>query len=269
MSVLINYERLGLSEDQKKQQNLKKASTLYDKLLVAASYGDLVLVRQFARAGVNINSNFKQRSTPLYYAACNGHLQVVQFLVEQGADVNQGARGHLDNSPLNIAVAHGHYDVSEYLIRMGADVNYTGLFALQNSLETALWHVKFCSVEKSERLITLLIDNGAKFSNQKITPYAKLDEVKADILAWTPPLSQKDSDEKVAMVERTLQPIIQKFEVLTQEIFPRKLSIFCQNLEESVSESSDEDSFVIVEEDASDDEYILVDSLGLESFRIR
>ena len=52
---------------------------------------------------MSIDAASGNRTTPLWEAASNGHIRIVQFLVEKGADVNAfDARG---NTPLYIALS--------------------------------------------------------------------------------------------------------------------------------------------------------------------
>jgi ankyrin repeat protein len=50
-------------------------------------------------------------------AALEGHLAIVQYLVQQGADINQGLRGF---TALAIATRAGHIAVARYLREQGA-----------------------------------------------------------------------------------------------------------------------------------------------------
>jgi len=59
--------------------------------------------------------------TPIHYAAQRGHLSVVEYLVNQKADIN--ARAKDDWTPLHYAAENGHLSVVEYLVNQKADIN--------------------------------------------------------------------------------------------------------------------------------------------------
>ena len=59
-----------------------------EQLLRAAWAGDLPAVRRLLSGGVKADAKDDKNTTPLQNAASRGHLQIVQALVEAGADVN-------------------------------------------------------------------------------------------------------------------------------------------------------------------------------------
>ena len=56
--------------------------------------------------------------TPLYFAAQQGHMAVVQCLTEQGADIDKAANN--GRTPLGAALMMGHHEVAAYLRAAGA-----------------------------------------------------------------------------------------------------------------------------------------------------
>lgn len=61
-------------------------------------------------------------STPLHYASANGHLDVVTFLISNGAKVN--SRDKIGGwTPLHLAASSGHREVVRLLLKSGADLN--------------------------------------------------------------------------------------------------------------------------------------------------
>ena len=50
-----------------------------------------------------------------------GHLSVLSFLQEQGADIHKAAT--IGSTPVNVASQEGHLDVVRYLHASGVDIN--------------------------------------------------------------------------------------------------------------------------------------------------
>ena len=61
--------------------------------------------------------------TALGYASWFGHTEIVRFLVSKKAPVNAPAQNPSKVTPLHAAVAGKHVEVVEYLVKNGADVN--------------------------------------------------------------------------------------------------------------------------------------------------
>ena len=55
---------------------------------------------------------------PFQYAAEYGHLEIVKFLLENGADLNGN-----EGAALSMASCNGHLDVVKFLIEMGVDIH--------------------------------------------------------------------------------------------------------------------------------------------------
>ena len=90
-------------------------------LMIAARNNHLEVVEYLVKNGAKVNQAKENGSTPLYIAAQEGHLEVVEYLVGQGAKVDQVVQ---DNwTPLHIAAENGFQEVVEYLVKNGAKVD--------------------------------------------------------------------------------------------------------------------------------------------------
>lgn len=75
---------------------------------------------------VNCHASDGRKSTPLHLAAGYNRTQIVQRLLQHGADVQAKDKGGL--VPLHNACSYGHHEVTELLVRAGANVNATDLW---------------------------------------------------------------------------------------------------------------------------------------------
>lgn len=89
----------------------------------AANRGDIEVVRsyldQYGKAIVDTRDNIQARA--ITWAAFSGHTDVVQLLVERGADINAG--GTDDKPALTWAITGGKSDVVSYLLHAGASLD--------------------------------------------------------------------------------------------------------------------------------------------------
>lgn len=70
--------------------------------------------------GLKVDSVDFEGLTPLAYACCSGNTRIVQKLIKHGANVNAVGR---TSSPLHCAVEYSYCDIVNILIDAGADVN--------------------------------------------------------------------------------------------------------------------------------------------------
>mmetsp|Transcript_12030 Transcript_12030/g.23635 ORF Transcript_12030/g.23635 Transcript_12030/m.23635 type:complete len:357 (-) Transcript_12030:154-1224(-) len=134
------------------------------KLLVAAGWGDLKVVKEMLEQGARVEIKNIHGETAMIFSARYGHREVVRYLVEHGkarvetrdnegrmALINAAANGHLDvvkylienakanvmardwrgSTPLTYSSAHGHLDLVKYLIEEAkAKVDATNCYAV-------------------------------------------------------------------------------------------------------------------------------------------
>jgi ankyrin repeat protein len=104
-----------------KDANINAANKLGDTPLHEAVRNRCVAVVQALLAVGSIEVNARDRSnrsTPLHLAALMGHVEVVQALIQKGANIN--AKNKNDRTPLHLAAFKGHVDIVNVLLAVGS-----------------------------------------------------------------------------------------------------------------------------------------------------
>jgi ankyrin repeat protein len=118
----------------------------------AAQWGHLELVQTLLNAGADIDGKCQEEATALVRAAGNGYKEISQLLIRRGAETNESTRP--SGNALQAAAGNGHKVVVQILLEEGAEVNagnggYDG---------TAL--LAACATG-NEEVARLLLENGA------------------------------------------------------------------------------------------------------------
>jgi PTS system fructose-specific IIA component/PTS system nitrogen regulatory IIA component len=87
-------------------------------LHIAVATNTLEVIQYLVAQGADVNAKH-WRDTPLHKAAEKNSLEVVQYLISQGADVN--AKGYQGQTPLHYAAGGNSVEVVQYLVSQGAD----------------------------------------------------------------------------------------------------------------------------------------------------
>ncbi|XP_059471305.1 ankyrin repeat domain-containing protein 17 isoform X2 [Neocloeon triangulifer] len=126
----------------------------YTPLMEAAREGHEEMVALLLSQGANINAQTEEtQETALTLACCGGFLEVAEFLIKAGADIEAGA-----STPLMEASQEGHLDLVRYLLSVGANVNAT-----TSTGDTALTYA--CENGHTD-VAELLLQNGADLEHE-------------------------------------------------------------------------------------------------------
>ena len=119
----------------------------------AAECGNLELVQWLVNQGAKVDGLI----SPLGSAAFANDLEIIQFLYEKcGADIN-GVTIYSDGSgvtALETAIGYGYFDVIKYLVKHGADTQNTALMGnLYNEDDPWMSALDYASMKESEHII--------------------------------------------------------------------------------------------------------------------
>ena len=92
--------------------------TVETPLIEAARNGRVEVVKFLIENGADINLQGEAWYAPLHCAAQNGHVKVVKILLENGAEVDR-----FSNKPLHRTAEIGNIEIAEILLAYGADIN--------------------------------------------------------------------------------------------------------------------------------------------------
>ncbi|MEE9443648.1 MAG: ankyrin repeat domain-containing protein [candidate division Zixibacteria bacterium] len=133
------------------------AETTTNDILEASRSGDLELVQTtLDRDTTTIGIRNDRGSTALHFAAENGHLQIVELLLDRGADLE--AIDVDGDTPLMGAAIRGHSEIFKMLLSRGADVD------ILNINENGVLH--YAAMGGSVEIVDLLLDRGQNINTQ-------------------------------------------------------------------------------------------------------
>ncbi len=115
------------------------------RLFAAVKAGDTAQVRQIIdKFPQLVNARGANRYTPLMWAARQGNLALVQYLLNKGADIN--AVNKWNNTALHWAAYNGHTAVVIYLAKKGARLDIREIEKGHTPLHDAAWRCRLGAV---------------------------------------------------------------------------------------------------------------------------
>ncbi|XP_070613964.1 ankyrin-2 isoform X1 [Erythrolamprus reginae] len=137
------------------RENRKRKSDSNASFLRAARAGNLDKVVEYLKGGIDINTCNQNGLNALHLAAKEGHVGLVQELLERGSAVDSATK-QKGNTALHIASLAGQAEVVKVLVKEGADINAQS----QNGF-TPLY---MAAQENHIDVVKYLLENGANQS---------------------------------------------------------------------------------------------------------
>jgi len=135
-------------------------------LHIAEEYNNINIIKFLVANGADVNAIGRFGNTPLYNAAINGHIEIVKYLVSQGADVNARNKAQL-LCPVGIAIWKANFEIAEFLVSKGAILETRPSFNSLRSSSKALDNAEV--IRKINLLVSLGGDVNAKDNNVGFT----------------------------------------------------------------------------------------------------
>ena len=153
-------------------------------LHIAADNGQPYLVDLLLKSGSDINATDKNDRTPLLYASRKCHLHIAELLIKHKASINWMAKTEQGTTALHLAVFYDKIQMVQLLLENGADINVTkfnGMTPLMVAADRGLVRVaemlinfgglkndngkqamKIAKEKKHVEMVQLLIDKRAR-----------------------------------------------------------------------------------------------------------
>jgi len=152
------WQELITSKSFKKIGKLTFRKEIEKNLWQALDVGNLPMVREILSSGmVNVDCIKKEyKMTPLFFAAQAGFNDIVQVLLEKGAEPNHQTLFFPNGwTPLHVAAAYGWYEVARMLLDGGAFVN------MEDYMHAIPLHYA-----QNQEFAKLLLDRGSCLNKQ-------------------------------------------------------------------------------------------------------
>ncbi len=154
------YNSYGANNKEEIIKILKEAGATTD-FITDVSLGDIDSVRNYIDNGADVNSRDHLKRTILMVASYYGHLEVVKYLIDKGAEIDTTGSFEQTHTALLTASQEGWLEVVKYLISKGAN-----LHIISQHNETALI---LAVIKNHFEVVKYLVENGSNINAKKYT----------------------------------------------------------------------------------------------------
>ena len=154
--TIVEREQMEQKIVDKPDASSADTATTAANIHEAAKKGALEKVKAFLANGEKVDAKDKYGLTPLYLAACEGHKDVCELLISQGADVNAGSEfGFFPLGGIISTQTEGGVVIFKLLVAQGADydINIGGYPLLHQAVAS-------CHNESVRNIAEFLISKG-------------------------------------------------------------------------------------------------------------
>lgn len=184
----------------------------YDVRFYAIQSGVLNAVRILERYGADMQEYYCDKlATPLSVACHCEHIEIVQYLIETGSNVNALLKD--DYTPLLKAVLKGNVLTCRLLVKHGADVSF-----VDTDGHSILYYAMNTRVKKEllKEILTLLYENGAYFTLKDYIEMSNEFTPKRQVILGLNDSEQRERDRN--MIPDNVQPIAPEIDISSDEI---------------------------------------------------
>ena len=145
---------------------------------------------------IDLDSISYERTTAIYYAVCNGRLDMVDFLINKGVNLEVS---HLDgNKPIHEACENGSLEIIKLLLNKGVD--------LESQNNNGWRPIHFVCRHRNYDIIKLLLSKNINLESRIITRYNdnNVDCGVKDLLLMNKNLNSEEQQELLDIIDKKL-----------------------------------------------------------------
>ena len=170
---------------------------LDEKMLTAASKGDLATVKELVARGANINYTDRWGNCAMFAAAWEGNVQALDLFCNLGAKISFDDCNLLCNAAFN-----GKVDSVKWLLDKGEDANFTFTSTGENALHYTI--CKMSEIDERTEIVKILIASGADVNKKTLAGKTTLCFMRDAYLKGETPLHRAAAYANAAIIKMLL-----------------------------------------------------------------